>query len=103
MDSRAELFALIDRVLAGQVTPDEFENAFYSLYFDETPDSALTEREREFVGDVCEKLDFTGSAPDAESRQYGWVDYSEFVDWLREAYASFRAETGPATNRDRAT
>lgn len=102
MDYRATLFSLVERVLAGEMGPEQFEDEFYSRYFDETPEDALTDSEHEFIGAVCERLDFTGRAPDAESRTYGWGDYTEFVDWLRQAYTAYQSGAPDSGDHDRA-
>lgn len=90
MDHRAELFALVERVLARTLSVAAFEARFHDFYMDEVPESALTRTEHDFIGGICERLDTTVEHPDAGSRRNGWIDRGQFVAWLRAHEAAFR-------------
>ena len=58
------------------------------------PESALTQAEHDFVESVCDRLDVTLERPSAELRRQGWLDYAEFVEWLRVRYEALRGDGG---------
>ena len=96
MDHRAELFALVERVVDGTIPVAAFEGRFYDFYMDEVPGEALTQPERDFVASVLDKLDLTVEHPDAKGRRSGLIDRAEFVEWLRAHYGAFRSAGGPS-------
>jgi len=96
MDDHATyLFGLIDALLEGELAFPTFARTFYDYYIDAMPETALTEREREFLSTVQERLDWTTENPDRESRQYGWVSNDEYLAWLRDARISFDSAARP--------
>jgi len=50
---------MIDRLLAGAWTVDEFSHAYYDFWLDEVPRGVLSDDDEEFFSDVQEKLDWT--------------------------------------------
>ena len=96
MDYRAELLAMIERLVGGAWDVPVFERAYYTLYVDRVPWAALTPREHDFFGEVQERLDWTDPAPDAESRAYGWEDHAEYRARVARLLGEFRAGARPA-------
>ena len=90
VDPRTELFAQVERLLAGHLSVPAFEARFYDFYMDDVPETALTPREHGFVSAICERLDTTAERPDAESRRRGWIDHGQFLAWLRTHMAEFQ-------------
>jgi hypothetical protein len=82
MDYKKQLLALVDQLLAGELTVPQFRVAYYDFYLDEVPDEALTIQDSEFFGLVQEMLDWTALAPPEEDRAVGWMSYDEFRDWV---------------------
>jgi hypothetical protein len=82
-DYRLELTEMIDRLLAGTWTVEEFERAYYTFFLDEVPSEALSEDERDFFAEIQEMLEWTGPSLTSEEKQYGWMTYEEYVDWVR--------------------
>jgi hypothetical protein len=82
MDYRKELLALVDQLLAGELTVPQFRAFYYDFYLEEVPDEALTVQDSEFFGLVQEMLDWTTLAPPEEDRAVGWMSHEEFRDWV---------------------
>jgi hypothetical protein len=82
---------MVERLAAGEWDVPAFERAFYDFYLESVPEAALTEREQEFFGLLQERLDWTASEPDSESRRYGWQNYAEYRAWARDLLARFRS------------
>jgi hypothetical protein len=95
------LLAMIDRLLSGDMSFKDFSRDYYSYYLDGLPDEALTDQQHEFFSAVHERLDWTGEAPDEESRRYGWMDPGEYIDWLRGQRALYgRGWVSPPESRE---
>mgnify|MGYP007127696968 CR=1 FL=1 len=82
-EHRAILMGSIDAVLGRRISVPGFRSRYYDYYVDVLPESALTDADRDLFAAVQEKLDWVDEAPDAESRRAGWIDYDEFIAWLR--------------------
>ena len=54
---------MIDRLLAGAWTVDEFSHAYYDFWLDEVPRGVLSDDDEEFFSDVQENLDWTAPSP----------------------------------------
>jgi hypothetical protein len=74
---------MIDRLLAGAWTVDEFRHAYYDFWVDEVPRGVLSDDDEEFFSDVQEKLDWTASSPTEDEKEHGWLTHEEYVDWVR--------------------
>jgi hypothetical protein len=89
MDYASEMLAMIDDVLANRRSIEAFAGAYQEFYIEVVPQTApLTDDQWGFFAMVHERLDWTDwspTGPDAESRQYGWWDTSEYLAWLRAA------------------
>jgi len=83
MDQLTALRDMIDRLLAGETTFDEFARTFGIYYYEHLPVAVMRSPAATFVSDVLEKLEFTTTNPTAEERAEGWIDERDFVDWLR--------------------
>lgn len=82
MDYKKELLALIDQLLAGELTVPQFRDSYYDFYLEEVSDEALTTQDSEFFGLVQEMLDWTTLGPPEEDRAVGWMGHEEFIDWV---------------------
>jgi hypothetical protein len=94
MDYRAELIAMLDRVLDGTWSVPQFEREYREFFSEDLPDDALTGEDLDFFGAVHEKLEFTGRDPDDNSRRHGWIGYDEFRAWARAQLNQYRRRTG---------
>jgi hypothetical protein len=90
VDHESRLLNMVDSFLAGATSWADHERIFYSSYMD-LPEDALSEEAHDWFGEVCERIDFTGPDPDAESRRYGWIDPDEYRVWLRTKRAEYPA------------
>jgi hypothetical protein len=85
------LLRMVDSFLAGETSWRDHERTFYS-YYQDAPSGALSDAAHDFFGTVCEKIDFTGPDPDAESRRFGWIDPDEYRAWLKVQRAGYRPD-----------
>lgn len=88
------MLEMIDDLLAGRSSFDDFASTYYDFFLYEVPDKVLTNDVLDFFGAVQEKLDWTDKKPDALSRSYGWIDEEEFVVWLRKQRNDFPSAGG---------
>ena len=89
MNYREQLLQKINNLINGSWTVPEFEKQYYMFYIDQVPDEGLTDKEREFFGSVQEKLDYVVENPPTEDRQYGYINYAEYVEWLKKGMEDF--------------
>ena len=80
---------MIDRLLAGIWSVEEFQRAYYDFWVEEVPRGILSDDEEEFFSAVQEKLDWTAPSPTKEEQQYGWITDEEYVDWVRVQRINF--------------
>lgn len=80
---KKELMDMIDRLLAGDWTVEQFDRAYYDFELEEVPRESLSEDEDDFFSTVREKLDWTTPSPTEYEREHGWLTHEEFVDWVR--------------------
>jgi len=83
MNYRAELLGMIDRLVKGEWSVDQFRDAYYDFYLEQVPSDELSAEELDFFGAVQERLDWTSESPNKDERGYGWMDHQEFIEWLR--------------------
>lgn len=89
MNTRDNLYAAIRKAADGKSSYEVFQREFYEYYHMRVSRSELTEAENEFFSVVSEKFDFTGEKPTNEDRGDGYVDFTEFVQWLKERLEQF--------------
>jgi hypothetical protein len=89
-DFKRTLTDMIDRLLAGVWTVEEFRRAYYDFWVDEVPRGILSEDEEEFFSGVQEKLDWTSASPTDDEKRHGWLTLEEYVDWVRLQRIGFR-------------
>jgi hypothetical protein len=78
-----ELIDMIDRLLVGAWTVEEFRREYYDFWLDGVPRGVLSDDEEEFFSDVQERLDWTTLSPTESAKQYGWLTHEEYVDWVK--------------------
>ena len=83
MNYKKELIKKINKLLNNEVTVPEFEDQYYFYFLNEVPDDALNDIDFEFFADIQEKLDWVSENPNEEERKYGWINHSEFIEWLK--------------------
>lgn len=88
------LLDMIDRALVGNLGFDDFARTYYTYYTETLREEALTQEERAFLSTVQEKLDWTMTNPDPESRRFGWIDPSEYLRWLGIARSAYAPQSG---------
>lgn len=79
MNSGEYLRGLLDAFEQGDLAFEQFSRDFSDTY---TESDGLTDAEVTLYGPIHEKLEWTGAAPPPEDRAYGWIDPSEFRQWL---------------------
>jgi len=82
--ARRHLLQGLDDYLEGRTN---FQAIYPGWYFEfvDLPEEALAPTDFELLYEVQEKLEFTTpDEPDAEERQYGWINAEEFRAWLSE-------------------
>ena len=82
-DLAAQIWDVVDRLLSGNYTVEEFRPKYEALYQGEEANNLSKEDEKIF-SDISYKLDFTHFNPDPQSISDGYINYSQFIDWLRE-------------------
>jgi hypothetical protein len=88
------LLEMINRLLSGEWTVPEFRDNYYNFFLEKIPDDALSEDDWEFFGAIQEKLDWTDPIPDPESQKDGWLNYGQYVDWVRSTYLDYSQKSG---------
>ena len=89
MDYIAVLLERIDWLLNRELSVSEFREQYYDFYLEQVPDESLSDGDAQFFGAVQEKLDWTDENPDTESRSYGWMNYNEYIKWVRDYRQSY--------------
>jgi len=83
LDARKHLLHMIDQLLSGSWNVEEFRRNYYDFYLEDVPDDLLSDEDIDFFGSIQEKLDWVDESPDVESRDFGWLDYAQFMDWIK--------------------
>ena len=89
IDYPSALLDRINKVLSGVWSVPEFRSNYYDFFSDGVPEYELSDAEEDSFSRVQEKLDTVDQNPDSESREHGWVDQDEFIEWLRVELESF--------------
>ena len=89
MNYKEKLLWMIQNLLEGKWSVDEFEHKYCDYYIDGDPSFRMTELEEEFFSEVNEKLSWTSESPNEEDRSYGYVDHGEFLEWIKEEYEKY--------------
>lgn len=72
---RKKMLKMLQNLIDGTWSVNEFEKNYYPYFIDEIPDEYLSDEDLDFFGTIQEKLDFTALNPDTESRNYGWMNH----------------------------
>ena len=89
-DYKQILLDMIDRLVDGACTVDEFRTAYYWFWLDEVPRGELSEDDEEIFSEIQEKLDWTTDSPTTEEREYGWLSEVDYVDLVRLRLIGFK-------------
>lgn len=84
MNYKEALLSKIDRLINHELSVPEFRKEYYDFYLEQVPDQALSDQDAKFFGSVQEKLDWTNESPDLESQSYGWMNYDQYIKWVRD-------------------
>jgi len=74
---------MIDRLLSGSWSVEDFRRAYYFFWLEQVPADVLSDEAEQFFWAIQEKLDWTTREPTSEERQYGWLTEDEYVDWVK--------------------
>lgn len=88
MDYKKILLEKIKNLLNGVLSVEDFRKDYYFFELD-VPNDAMTEQDTMFFADVREMLDWTDKNPDQKSRSYGWIDNSEYIEYVRQITEDF--------------
>src|ERR1043166_4759328 len=89
MNYRNILIEKIRKLVDGIWTVPDFMKEYYDYYLEQVPGGALSESENTFFGLVQEKLDWVTENPDQEDKKDGYIDYPEYIAWLRHSLEKF--------------
>lgn len=90
MDYKKLLLEKIEKLIENKMSVSEFEKEYYMFYVDKVPDNVLTDYDSDFFGYVQEKLDWVAEKPDDEERKYGWINYDEYVEWVKRQLKNYK-------------
>lgn len=82
MNFKEELIKKINRLLEGKITVPEFHDEYY-MFFVKEAGKDLTVDDNLFFGDIQEKLDYVVENPEKEDREVGYINYEEYINWLK--------------------
>lgn len=86
--------SLVDRLVSGDLSVPQFREAYYDFYVEEVPEDAMSDRDYEFFGGLQEKLDWTSPFPSDDERVWGWIDYEEYVGWVKRERDKYIGASG---------
>jgi hypothetical protein len=84
------LLGLINELLSGALSVSEFRDRYYYYYLENIPDDGISDSDRVFFGLVQENLDWTAADPDPIARKYGWMNHTEFIEWLGKQLRNYQ-------------
>ncbi|MDZ4259570.1 MAG: hypothetical protein U0974_09125 [Gemmatimonadales bacterium] len=82
-DPKAQLDELITIYLNGGSTFDSFQRDYSRILIDDAVDADFSMDEIDYYGDVHEKAEWTAEDLLEEERAVGWIDESQFREWLQ--------------------
>jgi hypothetical protein len=97
MNHKQHLIEMIQTLISGEWTVPQFRDHYYDFYLEKVPDGVLSEADWDFFGEVQEKLDWTTWEPDPEEQKYGWLNYDQYVAWVREKFADYQRYRGQSS------
>lgn len=83
------LMEQINKLLDGQSTFQDFNRDFWSYYLKNVSSKDLTEEEDDFFSEIQETFDWTAENPTDEERGYGYMDWQQFIEFVKEAKEVF--------------
>lgn len=84
MKIEEELLVIVDTLIDEKITVEEFREAYEVLFNVERGDDELTDEEVDYFGVIHTKIDFTHRDPDPESIEVGYINYEQFLSWLKK-------------------
>ena len=85
MSDLAQLNRLVQAVLDGEISFEDFDRTFGFTYY-ELPVQVMRSQAAAFVSAVCEKREFVTDEPTDAERLDGWISPSGYMAWLREEW-----------------
>ena len=82
---------MVDSLLDEKITVEEFREAYVPLFNGERADE-LTDEEDSYFGLIDTRIDFTERDPDLESIKVGFMNYEQFISWLKEFRKEWQRE-----------
>lgn len=76
-----KLDSLLDRFQQGVLPFEKFSREFSETYTDNA-DQLPDEQTTQMYDAIHERLEWTTDSPPKEDRAWGWIDQSEFREWL---------------------
>ncbi len=89
----------IDKLLDGQLIFQDFNRDFWSYYIKNVPSKDLTKEEDDFFAEIQETFDWTAEKPTDEERGYGYMDWQQFIQFVKQITELFK-KNGKLDNRD---
>src|SRR5688500_12090234 len=81
-DHRKRLDEMIERYLANECGFTALQREYTACYIDDVAEEEFTSDEIEYEGEIHEKAEWTGPAPDTYERSVAWLDVGGFRQWL---------------------
>jgi hypothetical protein len=89
--TREKILDLLYRTAEGLVPLDEFESRFSSLFVHREDYPILDHRDKDYFGEILERVGWTGDNPSEEERQWGWIDFATFKSWLKDLLEKYES------------
>ncbi|MEM9728169.1 MAG: hypothetical protein AAF997_06265 [Myxococcota bacterium] len=86
------ILRLIESMMGGAVTLDEFQSKFEFLFLDAEPYPDFSDRGQELFSAILEKVSLVSDTVTGEERVHGWTTTAEFVAWLKEQKSKYDSE-----------
>lgn len=89
MNKKQILMERINKLINGLLTYQEFSECYYTYFLKNVTSKDLTKDENDFFSNIQEQFDWTVENPSNEDRSYGYMDWSEFIRYVRKILIIF--------------
>ena len=90
MDKRDILMEQINKLISGPLTFNDFTKNFWSYFVTEVRSKDLTENDYDFFAEIQETFDWTVENPSDEERGYGYLDWQQFIEFVKQVTEFYR-------------
>jgi len=79
----------INKLLEGNLTYKEFKRDFWSFYLEKSSSNNFNVKDDDFFAEIQETFDWTVENPTDKEREYGYLDWQQFIKFVRKAREVF--------------